>query len=155
MQLHRYLVGLLFAGLSLPGYTADITVTGWSTSLPDSVMDAGMYYPSTLESELPTTATVSISGLMNSTDTWKVMASTNITGININVQCSENRSSITNENTVSGCNNYTSLTSSEQEIFSGTGNPAGIPLKFKITNFDVTDGTGTKNIEIQYRVVTP
>jgi hypothetical protein len=109
-------------------------------------MDAGMYYPSTLESELPTTATVSISGLMNPTDTWKVVASTSVTGISIDVRC--------RPGTVPNCS-YKTLTNSEQEIFSGTGNHANIPLDFMIKNFDVTDGTGTKNIEIQYRVVTP
>ncbi|MDX9989557.1 hypothetical protein [Thiothrix unzii] len=143
MQLHRYLVGLLFAGLSLSGYTADIGVTGWDYSLPNSITNAGEYYPSTLESELPTTATVSISGL-NDTDTWEVRASTNITGISIDVRC--------RPGTVSDCD-YKALTSSKRKIFSGTGNHASIPLDFMIKNFDVTDGNSTIKIEIDYEVV--
>ena len=133
---------------------AEVTVTDWgnSYSLTDSITNAGEYYPSTLENELPATATASISGL-TSTDTWRLMASTTMIGINIAVQCSGQGTS--GDGSVSGCNDYKTLTSSEQEIFSGTGNPANIPLKFKLPNFDVTDGTGTKNIEIQYHVVTP
>ncbi len=144
-------LGLILTVTSITGYTADITVQGWSHPLTlGSITNAGEYYPSTLENELPTDASANITGLAADTDAWTLMASTTMTGINIEVQCS---SSGTGNGTISGCNNYTTLTSSEQEIFRGTGNRSSIPLKFKITNFDVTDGSGTKDIQIQYKVV--
>lgn len=147
MQFWRQTVaGLMLTSTVTTGYAADISVTGWDYSLPNSITNAGEYYSSTLESELPTTATVSISGLMNPTDTWKVVASTNVTGIGIEVRC--------DSGAMSNCS-YKKLTAGEQDIFNGTGNHPNIPLKFKITNFDVTDGTDIEDITIQYRVVTP
>lgn len=137
------LTGLTLISTATIGLTAQISVTDWDYSLPNSITDAGMYYPATLESELPTTATVSISGLID-TDTWEVRASTNITGISIDVRC--------RPGTVSDCG-YKTLTNSKHKIFSGTGNHANIPLDFMIKNFDVTDGNGTINIKIDYEVV--
>ncbi len=141
--LHKCLL-LILAITTTTGYAAEISVTGWDYSLlPNSIINAGEYYSSTLESELPTTATVSISGL-NDTDTWEVRASTNITGISIDVRC--------RPGTVSDCG-YKTLTNSKHKIFSGTGNHTNIPLDFMIKNFDVTDGNGTINIKIDYEVV--
>ena len=146
----QILAGVISIVAATTTLAANVNVTGWNHTLLDSITSAGEYYPSTLENELPSTASVNITGLVADTDPWRLMASTSMADINIAVQCSN---AGTGNGTISGCNNYTTLTSSEQEIFRGTGNRSSIPLKFKITNFDVTDGSGTKDIQIQYKVV--
>ena len=146
----QILAGVISIVAATTTLAANVSVTGWNHTLLDSITSAGEYYPSTLENELPSTASVNITGLVADTDPWRLMASTSMADINIAVQCSN---AGTGNGTISGCNNYTTLTSSEQEIFRGTGNRSSIPLKFKITNFDVTDGSGTKDIQIQYKVV--
>ena len=148
----RILVGVLFSIATSQSFAADVNVTGWSYTLPSTITNAGDYYATILESDLPTTASPDITGLITDTDSWTLKASTIVTGITIAVK----RSGIgTGNGTIVGGDNYITLTSAEQTLFTGTGNRSSIPLQFQISGFDVNDGNGNKNIAIQYRITTP
>lgn len=136
-------------------YAASLTVTDWTYNLPSNITNAGEYYPSILENELPTTAHISISGL-NPGDTWTLKASTSSSSeIAIDIKRTTGGEVNVDSGILSGGESYINLTSAQQTIFTGTGNWNNIPLLFKISNLDVTDGYGNKNLPIQYSLTTP
>lgn len=143
---------------SLPTSQAiELDVTDWSCELAEvGVQNAGDYYPSELQlgdtaTLTCTSATASITGLINNTDSWGLTAklASALSGLTLEIK---RDGSVSTGNPPTGGNNFITLTTASQTFFSGTGNTEGIPLTFRISNFDVTDGYSLNQIDIDYAV---
>lgn len=130
----------------------NISTTGWTYNLADTITNAGDYYNSVLDSDLPATANVSIDTAGNTAEQWKVCAALSnvVSGIKINVKRNDSGSG----GTISDGNSYVELNTTEKYLFQGQGSISSIQLLFKLENFDVNDGYGDKNFNIAYRVTT-
>ena len=156
----RLVPGLLVGLLTLSTAQA-INITAsidWeSCQLPDSITNAGDYYSSSIESTTLTCsdATLSVSGAATSTTPWTVtsrIASTS-SGITLNLDLMRNGNG-SGDSTPTGGESYIAQTTAAQTLFTGQGNVSLIPIQFRIRNFDVTDGNGTKNIQLSYEINT-
>ncbi len=147
----------LFAGLLTVNTCQAISITtsiNWaSCQLPDTLTNAGDYYASSIESSTLTCAdaTLSVSGAASSTTNWTITSRllNSPAGLNVDLMRSGNGSG---DSTPAGGNSYATQTTAAQVFFTGTGNVSLIPIRFKISNFDVSDGHGTQNIQLSYEV---
>jgi hypothetical protein len=133
----------------------ELDVTDWSCELAEAgVQNAGDYYPSELQpgdtaTLTCTNATASITGLINNTDSWSLTArlASALSGMTLEIKRDGPAST---GNPPTGGNDFITLTTASQAFFSGTGNTEGIPLTFRISNFDVNDGYSLNQIDIDY-----
>ncbi len=141
------LLGGVLATLTLPAGAISVTADDWTHSLTDNIRNAGEYYDSTIS----TSTNVNISGTTNSSEAWTlaVRLSSAVTGLSIAVKRTGAGSG---DSIPSGGDSNVPLTTAFQNLFTGTGNVSTIPLEFSISNFDVSDGNGTKSIQIEYQV---
>jgi hypothetical protein len=150
MQFWQHLVlGVALATVTLPANAISVAADDWTHTLADNITNAGDYYTGSF-----TTATsINIGDTTSSSQMWTLSArlTTVIAGLNIGIKRTGNGSG---DSVPSGGNTNQELTTAFQPFFTGSGNISGIPLEFEISNFDVTDGNGIKNIQIQYQVTT-
>lgn len=160
MRFWQYnLLGLLLAGISLPAAAVSVSAsTDWSNcQASDSITDAGDYYTGSLESGSAllscTDAYLTISGTATSTTAWTLSARlvSSATGLGLELKRTGNG---TGSSAPSGGTDYTTLSTAYETLFTGQGNVSSIPLQFRVNNLDVSDGNGTKNIQIQYQITT-
>lgn len=145
-----------------------ITVGNWShTELSVSGLNAGDYFSNHINNsqtvalnitganELPTNQDDEIA-ICNQSGQWKwqvqaYLSGSYPTGLNVSVQRTNNGTA----STLSGSTStITTLSSNPQTLFCGMGNAEQIALKYNISNFDVTDGSGSKTWTVKYRVET-
>lgn len=144
------LPGMVLAALTLPVEAISITADDWSHTLADNITNAGEYYADSTS----TSTTVNIGGTTNTSQAWTLAArlSSPMPGLTIAVK---RTGTGTGDSIPAGGDSNITLTTAYQNLFTGTGNISGIPLAFLISGLDVTDGYGTKNIQIEYQVTTP
>ncbi len=142
------LLGVALATLTLPAHAISVAAADWTYTPPTDITNAGEYYADSFT----TSTTVDISGTSSSSQAWTVSVRlTNlVNGLTITTKRTGNG---TGDSIPSGSSTY-QLTTAFQPLFTGSGNISGIPLEFRISNFDVTDGNGTKDIQIEYQVTT-
>jgi|GEM_PF-4968167 len=144
----HFLLGVALATTALPANAVSVVADDWFDSLPDTITNAGDYY----NDSFTTSTSVTIGGTSSSSQTWtlSVRLTNSVNGLTIGTK---RIGSGTGDTVPSGGNStYQILTMAYQPLFTGSGNVSGIPLEFQISNFDVTDGNGIKNIEIEYQV---
>ncbi|OQX03274.1 MAG: hypothetical protein BWK73_40095 [Thiothrix lacustris] len=154
MQFWQHLLlGVALATVTFPAnaISVDAADNDW-TSTPLSsanITNAGEYYADSFT----TSTNVNISGIANSSQAWTVSVrlTTLVNGLAIAVKRTGNGTGFPS----GGDDTYYPLNNTAfQPLFTGSGNISGIPLEFQISNFDVTDGNGTKDIQIEYQVTT-
>ncbi|UOG91863.1 MAG: hypothetical protein L3K52_17000 [Candidatus Thiothrix sulfatifontis] len=153
----HFLLGVALATTALPANAISVVADDWFDSLPDTITNAGDYYPSTFT--IRTNIEINSVGLNSSglPASWELKACvkpvTNWIAGMLDVKRDLGSSS---DSSLQNGLNYvrldTSTCPSTLTLFKGTGDVNSIPLEFQISNFDVTDGNGTKNIEIEYQV---
>lgn len=158
-KLQHGLPVLLMILLSKPASAVTVNATNdWAAcELQGTITNAGDYYSSTLESDgiilNCNHAYLSIDGVDTSTTAWTVSSrlTNNVTGMTVELIRTGNG---TGDSSLIGGGSYTPLTTAFQNIFTGQGNVSSIPLNFRINNFDVTDGYGNHNFQIEYQIIT-
>lgn len=155
----HFLLGVALATTALPANAISVVADDWSYSLPDTITNAGEYYPSTFTTR--TNIEINSVGLNSSglPASWELKACVNsvTNGIAVALNVKRELQSSSDEKLQDGLN-YVRLDThtcpNRLTLFQGTGDVSGIPLEFEISNFDVTDGNGTKDIQIEYQVTT-
>ena len=151
------LLGMALVTTALPANAISVVANDWTYPLLDTITNAGEYYPSTFTTN--TNIEISNVGLNGGglPASWELKACvktvTNwIAGV-LDVKRDVGSSS---DSSLQDGLNYTRLDTytcpSTVALFKGTGDVNSIPLEFQISNFDVTDGNGTKDIQIEYQV---
>lgn len=151
MQFWQHLLlGAALATLAFPANAIFIAAENWSYAPSTEITNAGEYYADSFT----TSTTVNISGTANSSQEWTVYVRlTNLmNGLTIAAKRTGNGTGDNNPSDVENSNNFPILSTSFQPLFKGKGNINSIPLEFQISNFDVTDGNGIKDIQIEYQV---
>lgn len=155
MQFWQHLLlGVALATLALPANAISVAADDWTYTLNDNITNAGDYYADTLT----TSTKVSISGTSSGLQAWTLFArlTTSASGLTIATKCDEENTTCNSVNSITsaGSDGYQTLTTAFLPLFSGSGDISDIPLKYRISNFDVTDGNGIKNIQIEYQITT-
>ncbi|OQX16054.1 MAG: hypothetical protein BWK73_05065 [Thiothrix lacustris] len=142
------MLGLALATLTLPANAISVAAADWTYTPLTDITNAGEYYADSFT----TSTTINISGT-TSLQAWTVSVRLKnlIDGLAITTK---RTGSGTGDSIPSGGNGNYPLTTAFQPLFTGSGNISGIPLEFQISNFDVTDGNGTKDLQIEYQVTT-
>lgn len=163
------IIALLILGYgSIVSAAISISVENWShTELSVSGLNAGDYFSNHINNSQ--TIALSVTGadtlpvnlddevaICGQSGQWKwqvqaYLSGSYPTGLNVSVQRTNNGTA----STLSGSTStITTLSSNPQTLFCGMGNAEQIALKYNISNFDVTDGSGSKTWTVKYRVET-
>jgi len=153
---------IFFLVLSSQVFAISISTTKFDYPALNALTTAGEYYDTSFEST-SSAATLSISSapIMQSADNtecgatnpaWKISASlnTSVNGLTIQVRRVNNGSG----GTVTGGDNYLTLSTASQTFFCGSGDISSIGLQFQVVDFSVDDGHGTDTWNILYKVET-
>lgn len=148
----HFLLGVALATTALSANAVSVVADDWTHPLSDNIItNAGTYY----NDSFTTSTSVNIGGTSSSSQAWtlSVRLTSLVNGLAIAVKRTGNGDSV---NVLSDVNTppYSLNNTAFQPLFTGSGNVSGIPLEFEISNFDVTDGNGTKYIQIEYQVTT-
>ncbi|QTR54783.1 hypothetical protein [Thiothrix unzii] len=144
----HFLLGVALAITALPANAISVIADDWSHSLPDNITNAGTYY----NDSFTTTTSITISDTSSSSQAWtlSVRLINLVNGLTI---ATKRTGRGTDGNEPNGGDSiYQTLGTVFLPLFTGSGNVSNIPLEFEISNFDVTDGNGIKDIQIEYEV---
>ncbi|MGB5597568.1 MAG: hypothetical protein WBM66_02540 [Thiothrix litoralis] len=150
MQFWQHLLlGVALAVSALPANAISVAASNWSHTLADNITNAGDYYPDSTN----TSTTVNISSTSSSSQAWTlaIHLTSAVPGLTVAVRRTGTGAG---DSIPAGGDALKTVTTAYQDLFTGTGNVNNIPLEFVISGLDVTDGNGTKDIQIEYQVTT-